>query len=196
MTATCRKGKRRHRRIGQHQHRPAVQAAALGLARAALDGRHRPGERRPGAGPQAGAGDHPRGGRLAAGAVREARPGVRGDQRLRAPGRRAEVRGSRDPGHRPDAGRGRPGRDPAGQPARAPGRAERQHGHLRWAGDHPDRLRGLARRGQCPTPRSSRRWRRRRPGRAPGPTSTSSPRPPARASRPSAAPSAARRSSS
>ena len=34
--------------------------------------------------------------------------------------------------------------------------------------------------GECPTPRSSRRCRRRRPGRAPGPTSTSSPRPPSR----------------
>ena len=35
------------------------------------------------------------------------------------------------PGHRPDAGRGGPGGDPAGQPAPAPGRAERQHDHLR-----------------------------------------------------------------
>ena len=40
--------------------------------------------------------------------------------------------------------------------------------------------RALSKRG-CPTRRSSRRWRRRQPGRAPGPTSTSSPRPPARA---------------
>ena len=49
---------------------------------------------------------------------------------------------------------------------------------------------------ECPMPRSSRRCRRRRRGRAHGPTSTSSPRPPARVSRPSAARSAARRSSS
>ena len=47
----------RDRRVGQHQHRPAVQAAALGVARAALDDRHRPGERGPGPGPQAGSGD-------------------------------------------------------------------------------------------------------------------------------------------
>ncbi len=47
-----------------------------------------------------------------------------------------------------------------------------------------------------PTPRSSPRWRPSRRGRGPGPTSTSSPRPPAGASPPSAAPSAARRSSS
>ena len=52
----------------------------------------------------------PRGSGLAAGAGGEARPGVRGDQRLRAPGRRAEVRGRGHPGHRPDAGRGGPRR--------------------------------------------------------------------------------------
>ena len=48
----------------------------------------------------------------------------------------------------------------------------------------------------CLTPRSWRRWRRCRPGRGPARTSTSSPRPPSVASRPSAARSAARRSSS
>ena len=193
-------GKCRHCRFGQHQHRPAVQTAALGLAGTALDGRHRPGKRGPGAGSQAGAGDHPRRCRLAAGAVRETRPGVRGDQRLRAPGRGAEVRGRGNPGHRPDAGRGRSGGDPAGEPARTPRRTQRQHDHLRGTGDDPDRLRGQSRaRRQRGSP--LRRDRRlgvvgHRPVRAPGPTSTSSPRRPARASRPSAARSAARRSSS
>ena len=90
--------------------------------------------------------DHPRGRRLAARAVREARHGLRGDQRLRAPRRGAEIRGRRYSGDRPDAGRGRPGGDPACQPARAPRRTERQHDHLRRAGDHPDRLRRESRR--------------------------------------------------
>ena len=112
------------------------------MAGTALDGGHRPRERRPGAGPQARIGDHPRRGGLVAGAVRKARPGVRGDQRLRAQGRGAQVRGRRDPRDRPDAGRGGPGGDPAGEPARAPGRAERQHDHLRGTGDDSDRLRG------------------------------------------------------
>ena len=35
---------------------------------------------------------------------------------------------------------------PAGEPARAPGRAERQHDHLRRPGHDPDRARGLPRR--------------------------------------------------
>ena len=48
-----REGNSRDRRVGQHQHRPAVQAAAVGLAGAALDDRHRPGERGSGAGAQA-----------------------------------------------------------------------------------------------------------------------------------------------
>ena len=112
---------------------------------------------------------------------------------------RAALRRGRHPRHRPDPGGGRSGGDPAREPARAPRRAERQHDHLRRPGHHPDRVRGVARSrrtGGVPTPRSSPRCRRRRPDRAPGPTSTSSPRPPARASRPSAAPSGARRSSS
>ena len=101
-----------------------------------------------GSGPRAQArpGDQPRGCRLAARPRREARPAVRGHQRLRAPGRGAALRRGRHPRHRPDAGRGRPWRDPAGQPARAPRRAERQHGHLRRAGHHPDGVRRLPRR--------------------------------------------------
>ena len=67
-------------------------------------------------------------------------------------------------------------------------RAQRQPDHLRRAGDHPDGLRGLPGRPGASTRRSSRAWRRRRPGRAPGPTSTSSPRPPPAGWRRSAAP--------
>ena len=155
-----------------------------------------PAERGSGAGSQAGAGDNPRRCRLAAGAVRETRHGVRGDQRLRASGCGAEIRGRRHPGDRSDARGGRPGGDPAGEPARAPRRAERQHDHLRGASDHPDRVRGVARR------RGALR-RDRRVGlvglgraRAREPTSTSSPRPPRVACRRSAARNAARRSSS
>ncbi len=138
-------GNRRDRRVGQHQHRSAVQAAAVGVARAALDDRHRPGERGPGAGPQAGSGDQPRGRGLAARARREAGPGVRGHQCLRAPRRRAALRRGGHPRHRPDAGRGRARGDSACQPARAPRRAERQHGDLRRAGHHPDGVRGESR---------------------------------------------------
>ena len=50
-----------------------------------------------------------RGRGLAAGPRREAGPGVRGHQRLRAPRRRAQVRRGGHPRDRPDAGRGRPG---------------------------------------------------------------------------------------
>ncbi len=88
-SAYAAEGIRRDRRVGQHQHRSAVQAAAVGVAGAALDGRHRPGERGSGAGAQAGSGDQRRGCGLAAGPRREAGPGVRGHQRLRAPRRRA-----------------------------------------------------------------------------------------------------------
>ena len=60
----------------------------------------------------------------------------------------------------------------------APGRRQRQHGHLRRPGDHPDRRRHLPRRHRSPTPRSSRRSPPSPPVPAPAPTSTSSPRPP------------------
>ena len=59
--------------------------------------------------------------------------------------------------------------------------AERQHGHLRRPGHHPDRRGDLAGRPRCRTPRSSPRSPRSRPGPAPAPTSTSSPRPPSHA---------------
>ena len=90
---------------------------------------------------------------------------------------------------RPDAGGRRPGGDPAGQPARAS--ATRRTSTWSPAAARPPsrsstRCRACGR--ACPTPRSSRRWRRCRPARAPAPTSTSSPRPPAGAWRPSAAP--------
>ena len=77
---------------------------------------------------------------------REARHGVRGHQRLRAPRRRPALRRGGHPRHRPHPGRGRSGRHPARQSARAPGCAERQHGHLRRAGHDPDGVRGEPRR--------------------------------------------------
>ena len=40
-------------------------------------------------------------------------------------------------------GGGGPGGDPAGQPARPFGGAECEHDYLRWAGHHPDRVRGV-----------------------------------------------------
>ncbi len=46
---------------------------------------------------------------------------------------------------------------PAVNLERAPRRAERQHGHLRRAGDDPDGRRGQPRSRRSPTPRSSRR---------------------------------------
>ncbi len=73
--------------------------------------------------------------------------------------RRPALRGGRDQGHRPDSGRGRPGRGAAGQPARAPRCAQRQHDHLRWAGDDPDRVRGVSR-GRRTRGRALRRDRR------------------------------------
>ena len=101
-----------------------------------------------------------RGRRLAAQAGRAARPDLRGDVGVRAPGVRAALRGGRHPRRRPDAGRGRPGRDPAGQRRGARRRDERQHDHLRRAGHDPDGRRGLAGGDRCRTPRSSRRSRR------------------------------------
>ena len=56
--------------------------------------------------------------------------------------------------------------------------------------------RALVEKGGFPTPRSSPRWLRCLRARAPGPTSTSSPRPRRAESRPSAVPNVARRSSS
>ncbi len=113
---------------------------------ATLDGRHRPRKRGPCPRPQARSRDQRRGCGLAAGPRRETGPAVRGHQRLRAPRRRAQIRGSRNQGDRPDACSGRPWRDPTCQPARAPRGTERQHGHLRRPGHHPDGLRGVARR--------------------------------------------------
>ena len=75
-------------------------------------------------------------------------------------------RGGGDPGGRSDAGRRRPLRRPGGQPRRAPRGAEREHGHVRRPGDHPDRRRGVAGRAPWPTRKSSPRCCRARP--APG----------------------------
>ena len=86
---------------------------------------------------------------------------------------------------------------PAGEPRRSTStQPQRQHGDLRRPGDDPDGRRGLAGDPGALRARSSRRSRRSRPAPAPAPTSTSSPRPPRSRSRRSAAPRAARRSSS
>ena len=109
------------------------------------------------AGRRPGARVDPRGRRLAAQAGRAAGPDLRGDLGLRAPRVRPALRGGRHPRGRPHAGRGRPGRDPAGQRRGARRRDERQHDHLRRPGHDPDGGRGLAGRRRCRTPRSSPR---------------------------------------
>ena len=93
------------------------------------------------------------------------------------------ARPARQAADRPHAGRDRPVRRPRGQPRRAPRRTERQHGDLRRPGHHPDRGGRLA--GGPGALRRDRRLHRlqARPARAPGPTSTSSPRPPRTPSR-------------
>ena len=141
-----------------------------------------PGQRGPGARPQARRRGDRRGRRLAARARRPARHRVRGDVGLRPRAQRAALSRGRHPRRRPDAGGRRAVRDPGRQPRRAPRRDERQHGHLRRPGDDPDGVRRVAGRRRCRTPRSSPRSRRGRPARARGRTSTSSP---ARRRRPS-----------
>ena len=59
-------------------------------------------------------------------------------------------------------------------PSRTTRPPKRQPDHLRRAGHDPHRPRRLPGRSRSTTPRSWRRSRRCRPGRAPGPTSTSS----------------------
>ena len=177
----CASPHRCDRRIGQYRHRPAVQAAALGRARAALDGRRRPGQRRPAARGRPRARGLGRGRRVAARAGRAARHRLRGDLGLRPPRARPDVRGQGRPGHRPDPGGDRALRRADGEPDRAhrgcptstwsPAAARRR---FRWS--PPSRASSTS-----TTPRSSPRSRRWRPVRARAPTSTSSPaRPPAR----------------
>ena len=98
---------------------------------AALDDRHRSGVRGPARACKLGLETSHEGG-LAAGAVGEAGPGLRGHQRLRA-GRRAAVREARNPRHRLTPAAVGPGviRRPT---LRALGCAQRQHGHLRRPG--------------------------------------------------------------
>ena len=122
----------------------------------------------------------PRGRRLAAQAGRAARPDLRGDVGLRAPRVRPPLRGGRHPRRRPHAGRRRARRHPAGQRRGAPRRAERQHDHLRRPGHDPDGGRGLA--GAATVSYAeivASVASRLAPARAPAPTSTSSPAPPA-----------------
>ena len=119
--------------------------------------------------------------RLAAGPARAAGHRLRGHLGLRARAQRPPLRGGRHPGRRPHAGRARALRRPAGQPARAPRAAQRQHGHLRRPGHDPDRVRRQPRRpGRLRGDRGHGGVGVGR-ARAPGPTSTSSPGRPARA---------------
>ena len=184
---------------GQHRHRPDVQAAALRRDRAALDDRRRPAQRRAWRAPAS------RASRPSARASTGCSPGPscptsssRRRQRLRAPRQRA--RATPRPGIRAidltPAAVG-PSVVPAGQPRRAPRRAERQHGHLRRPGHDPDGRRGRRGSRRCRL-RRDRRHRRLGLGRPrhAGRTSTSSPAPRRGRSRRSAAPVAARRSSS
>ena len=118
------------------------------------------------------------GGGLAPRAAGEAGPGVRSHQCLRTQGRGAAVRGGGYQGHRPDARRGRPGRDPAGPTCASTWMLRTST----WSpGGRPPsrwctRCSAPSQSGaECPTQRSSRRSRRCRPDRAPAPTSTNSP---------------------
>ena len=189
---------RRHR-LRQHRHRPDDQdPAAAETPRDGRDGRHRPGS--DGLARAAGWGSR-RPTRASTGSSRcrnsttstsSSTPPRPGAHQANA----AALRAARQAAHRPDPGRDRSLRRPGGQPRRAPRRPERQHGHLRRAGHDPDRRGHLPRRRRVATPRSSPRSRPSPPVRARAPTSTSSPRPPRTRSSRSAAPAAARRSSS
>ena len=114
---------------------------------------------------------------LAAGPGRPAGHRLRGDVGEGPPGECAAVRGGRDHRDRPDAGRRRAVRLPAGEPRRSRGCPEPQHDHLRWSGHDPDRRRRLP---VVPVAYAEivASIASRRQGREPAPTSTSSPRPP------------------
>ena len=115
-------------------------------------GRHRPdsdGLRRRG---QHGIADHARGRRRAHrhGRLRRDRHRLRRHVRQGPRGQRRQARRPWQEARRPDPGGDRPLHRPSGQPRGAPrGRVastgQRQHGHVRRSGDHPDRRGDLAR---------------------------------------------------
>ena len=195
---TAPQGHRRHRRLRQHRHRPDGQAPALRLRRAALDGRHRPGQSTASRG------------RASAG-LQTTADGVDWllDARTRVPTsssrrpqRAVHARATRRATPRPASAA--VDLTPAALgPVVVP--AVNLDAHL----DAPNVnmvtcggqatmpiVAAVSRVAASPTPRSSRRSRRARPARARARTSTSSPRRPPRRRATSAAPSAARRSSS
>ena len=172
----CHHANRCDRRVGQHRHRSALQAAPVGAHRTDLHGRRRP----------------------QLGRTRSSsRSRHRGISRAGSTGCSPDLISrtwcSRRPVAYVHAGNAPryleagiraidltpaaigPYVDPAGQSDRTPRRDERQHGHVRRSGDDPHGARRLAGWSTCPTPRSSQRSHPGRPAPAHGPTSTSSP---------------------
>ena len=192
-------GSRDHR-LGQHRHRPDVEdPAPLRDARGGRDGRDRPRLRRPRPRPAPGRRDHLRRRRRASSRCPSSTAVEIVLDATSAGGHMANAAALEPHGQaarRPHAGRPGPVRRPGREPRGAPRRRQREHGHLRRPGDDPDRRRRLP--GDPGPLRGDRRLGllASAPVPAPGPTSTSSPRRPRRPSRPSAAPPAARRSSS
>ncbi len=133
-------GDRRH---GQHRHRPDVQAAPVRRDRPAVHGRHRSGRAK--AWRSLASTASRRSARASTGCSSTAIDPTSCSRRRRRTPTSGTHHGSRGrhPRRRPHAGGDRPVRDPRRQPHRAPRRDERQHGHLRRPGDHPDGVRRL-----------------------------------------------------